>query len=111
MNPPYNVLNPPKRCAAGHPLGTEPGCHWCGARTRAGTPCQCPAMRGRRRCALHGGKSTGARTPEGRERARMANYRHGEYTKEAKAERRRQAEILRLARECLAEIIKASREV
>ena len=32
----------------------------CGAKTRAGGACQCPAMRGRRRCRLHGGKSPGA---------------------------------------------------
>ena len=29
MTPPYSVLNPPKRCAAGHPLGSDPSCHWC----------------------------------------------------------------------------------
>ena len=34
----------------------------CGAKTRRGTPCQCPAMAGKRRCRLHGGKSTGPRT-------------------------------------------------
>jgi hypothetical protein len=27
----------------------------CNARTRTGTPCQCPAIRGRKRCRLHGG--------------------------------------------------------
>ena len=27
----------------------------CGAKTRVGTPCQCPAMRGCKRCRLHGG--------------------------------------------------------
>jgi hypothetical protein len=26
---------------------------------------------------MHGGRSTGARTPEGQERARLANMRHG----------------------------------
>lgn len=29
------------------------------------------------RCRLHGGKSTGPRTPEGRERARFARWKHG----------------------------------
>ena len=32
----------------------------CGARTRAGTACQRPAVRGRKRCRLHGGLSPGA---------------------------------------------------
>ncbi|PNE11640.1 MAG: hypothetical protein CR217_07655 [Beijerinckiaceae bacterium] len=32
----------------------------CGATTRVGAPCQCPAMRGRKRCRLHGGISPGA---------------------------------------------------
>jgi len=27
----------------------------CGARTRGGAPCQRPAIRGRKRCRLHGG--------------------------------------------------------
>jgi hypothetical protein len=40
------------------------------------------------RCRLHGGKSTGAKTLEGAERARQAALRHGFYTAEAKAERR-----------------------
>ena len=34
----------------------------CGAKTRRGTPCQKPALRGRNRCQLHGGKSNGPRT-------------------------------------------------
>jgi hypothetical protein len=32
----------------------------CGARTRAGAPCQRPPIRGRKRCRLHGGLSPGA---------------------------------------------------
>ena len=40
------------------------------------------------RCRMHGGKSTGPRTPEGRERSRRANLKHGRYTKEAIARRR-----------------------
>lgn len=40
----------------------------CGAKTRKGTPCRCLSEPGKRRCKFHGGKSTGAKTPEGRER-------------------------------------------
>jgi hypothetical protein len=36
-----------------------------------------------------GGKSTGPRTPEGLERSRRANWKHGYYSREAKAERSR----------------------
>ena len=48
----------------------------CGAKTRAGKSCRCPAMPNGR-CHKHGGGSTGARTPEGRERARKAPLTHG----------------------------------
>jgi Virulence factor BrkB len=49
------------------------------------------------RCRLHGGKSTGPRTPEGLERSRRSNWKHGYYSREAKAERSRvRAAILAL---------------
>ena len=45
----------------------------CGAKTRQGTPCRAPAVWDRERdrprngrCRMHGGLSTGPRTPEGR---------------------------------------------
>lgn len=37
----------------------------CGAKTRRGTLCQCKAL-GSGRCKLHGGKSTGPKTAEGK---------------------------------------------
>jgi len=36
---------------------------------------------------MHGGTSTGPRTPEGLERSRKANWKTGEYSAEAKADR------------------------
>jgi hypothetical protein len=39
---------------------------WAGSRARV---CLCPVVEGRWRCEVHGGASTGARTPEGRKRA------------------------------------------
>ncbi|WP_368039329.1 MULTISPECIES: HGGxSTG domain-containing protein [unclassified Tardiphaga] len=54
----------------------------CGARTRAGGACQCPAIRSRHRCRLHGGCSTGA--PKGRANG---NFATGEFTAEAIQER------------------------
>jgi hypothetical protein len=56
----------------------------CGARSkRTGKPCQGAAMPNGR------GKSTGPRTPEGLERSRRANWKHGHFSREAKAERAR----------------------
>ena len=45
-------------------------------------------MRGRRRCRLHGGLSTGPRTAEGLARIRAANTRHGRWSRESIALRR-----------------------
>ena len=56
----------------------------CGAMTRRRTACAQPAMRKRRRCRLHGGKSTGPRTPEGLEASRGARLTHGVYSRETK---------------------------
>jgi hypothetical protein len=55
----------------------------CGALTRAGTACQRATVRGRRRCRLHGGLSTGA--PRG---SKNGNFRNGNWTAEAIAERK-----------------------
>ncbi|WP_323031555.1 HGGxSTG domain-containing protein [Brachymonas denitrificans] len=38
----------------------------CGAKTRAGTPCKLTSIYASGRCKLHGGLSTGPKTPEGR---------------------------------------------
>jgi hypothetical protein len=62
----------------------------CGAKTRAGGACQCPAIRGRNRCRLHGGRSTGA--PRG---GANGNYRRGEFTAEAIEERQWMRSIVR----------------
>jgi hypothetical protein len=40
------------------------------------------------RCRMHGGASTGPRTPEGIERIRQAVTKHGRYSAAAQAERR-----------------------
>ena len=42
----------------------------CGARTRAGQPCRAPVVKGKNRCRMHGGLSTGPKTEAGRERVR-----------------------------------------
>jgi hypothetical protein len=73
----------------------------CGARSkRTGKPCRGAAMPNGR-CKFHGGKSTGPRTPEGLERSRRANWKHGHFSREAKAERSRvRAAILALRDLC-----------
>ena len=55
----------------------------CGAKTRAGAPCQCPPMKHRKRCRIHGGLSPGA--PRG---TANGNYRDGYWTREAVEERK-----------------------
>lgn len=72
-----------------HPMNQAPRCL---AKNRQGTPCQAPAMVGKRRCRLHGGKSTGA--PKGSQNA----LKHGRYTAEAIEERRVISELLRQCR-------------
>lgn len=56
----------------------------CGARTRAGCPCRSPAM-ANGRCRMHGGRSTGPRTPEGLARLAAARTTHGAYNAESRA--------------------------
>jgi hypothetical protein len=59
----------------------------CGARRkRDGEPCCQPAMPNGR-CRVHGGLSTGPRTPEGLARSRRSNWKHGYYSAEAKRAR------------------------
>jgi hypothetical protein len=78
----------------------------CGARTKAGSPCQRPAVKKTGRCTRHGGKSTGPRTPEGRARIEAAQTVHGKQTKEARAAAKRRAQIGREIRAELREIEK-----
>ena len=49
----------------------------CLAQTRRGTGCQKPPLRGKTRCRLHGGLSSGPRTEQGKARIAQAHYRHG----------------------------------
>ena len=68
----------------------------CLARNRRGTPCQSPAVKGRKRCRFHGGvDNIGA--PPGNRNA----LKHGHYTAQAIAQRREVAALLRACRERL----------
>jgi hypothetical protein len=70
----------------------------CGAKTRAGTPCRSAAMPNGR-CWMHGGPSTGPRTPEGIERIRASRTKHGRYSQASVARRREARAIIRTIRE------------
>ena len=80
-------------------LATRFGPDWpgkrCLAKTRRGTECQRPAITGSGRCRLHGGRSTGPRTEEGRARISAANMKHGRKTKEGLAEAKARAQANR----------------
>ncbi len=89
-------------------LATRFGPEWegqrCGAGTRAGTPCQRPAVKKTGRCTRHGGKSTGPRTSKGRARIAAAQTTHGRLTKEKRAAAKRNAAVGRQIRAELLEI-------
>jgi uncharacterized protein YjcR len=71
----------------------------CGAKTRAGKPCNSPSVHGKRRCRMHGG-ALGSGAPRGNKNA----LKHGRYTREAIAERQRIRELVRHARKLLLQI-------
>ncbi|MBR1125661.1 hypothetical protein JQ628_29350 [Bradyrhizobium lablabi] len=71
----------------------------CGAKTRSGGSCRRPAGRGKRRCHMHGG-ARGSGAPRANRNAR----KHGRFTKDAIAERRRIQALLGEARRLLEEM-------
>ena len=80
-----------------HLRNTAPmmGAARCGAKTRRGTACAAPAIAGKSRCRMHGGKGSGA--PKGNQNA----LKHGHYTRKEKQFRRELAELLRESRELI----------
>lgn len=69
--------------------------HRCLAKTRKGTPCQSPAVKGRRRCRMHGGTNPGA--PKGSQNA----FKHGYYSRAAISARSRIRKHLKTTAELL----------
>ena len=70
----------------------------CGATCkRTGQPCRGPAMVNGR-CRMHGGTSTGPRTPEGLERCRVAAHKHGGRDAAARERATQRGQAHRLAR-------------
>jgi uncharacterized protein YjcR len=68
----------------------------CGAKTRSGGACRSPAVSGRKRCRMHGG-ARGSGAPKANRNAR----KHGLFTRDAIAERRRIQTLLGEARNLL----------
>jgi len=71
----------------------------CGAKTRCGDACRSPAVRGRKRCRMHGG-AQGSGAPRANQNAR----KHGRFTGGAIAERRWIQAVLGEARKLLEEM-------
>lgn len=84
-----------------HPRNTGPmrSAPRCGARTRKCTPCQAPAVTGKKRCRMHGG-AAGSGAPKGNTNA----LKHGWYSREAREMRREVNAILRKGRATLKQL-------
>ncbi len=73
---------------SGNPRGNPNLAPRCGAKARrTGCPCQAPAM-ANGRCRMHGGASTGPRTPKGLADLARAHTRRGNHTAAARASQR-----------------------
>ncbi len=51
---------------------------------RSKMQCKKPALKGKIVCGFHGGKSTGPRTVNGKDRSRKAHIKSGDYTQESR---------------------------
>jgi len=69
-------------------LGGRISCQRCQATSkRTKGQCRSPALRKKKVCLIHGGRSTGPRTEEGRQRCAEAKTIHGNETRKARTER------------------------
>lgn len=69
-------------------LGGRVTCKRCQARSkRSGLQCCAPAIVDKNVCRFHGGKSTGPKTPEGRQRCAQSRWAHGDETSSVRLER------------------------
>ena len=68
----------------------------CGAKTRSGAACRSPAVRGKKRCRMHGG-AAGSGAPKANQNAR----KHGLFGGDAIAERKQIQALLGEARKLL----------
>jgi hypothetical protein len=94
----------------GNPPGDFSQAPRCGAKTRSGSACRCPAMQNGR-CRLHGGLSTGPKTAAGIERIQRANTKHGRYSKQSNAERVQYRSLLKACQDMLAGLSRTDAEL
>lgn len=88
----------------GNPPGDFTKAPRCNAKAKSTQrPCRAPAMINGR-CRLHGGCSTGPRTPEGLEKSRMANWKDGHYSANALAMKRYLSRVKKELREYMKKI-------
>jgi hypothetical protein len=74
----------------------------CQAKSKqTGKTCHNFAVKGKRVCHIHGGKSTGAQTPEGKLRQKMASWKHGRFSKEAREGAKAFRAFMQEYKECL----------
>jgi hypothetical protein len=71
----------------------------CGAKTRSGKPCKSPAVRGKRRCRMHGG-AFGSGAPPGNKNA----LKHGLYTRESVKERQQLRDLWQQSRQLIRKV-------
>ncbi len=79
-----------------HPMNLSPRCL---ARTRRGTLCQSPSVRGRKRCRIHGG-AKGSGAPKGNRNA----FKDGYYCAEEVKKRRETRQLIKNTRAFLRSI-------
>jgi hypothetical protein len=90
----------------GNPPGDLGAVQRCGAKTRRGSECKCPAM-ANGRCRLHGGLSTGPKTADGIERIRRAVTKHGRHSEVTRKQRDKYRTLVRSAKELLSGFLTA----
>ena len=91
----------PKRSSEKEPfiltLGGRIRCPRCQAKSkRSQQQCRSPAIRGKRVCRIHGGRSTGPRTQQGRNLCGAAKTLHGRETRAIRAKRQQALAELKL---------------
>ena len=78
-------------------LGGRIRCPRCQAKSkRTKQQCRSPAIRGKRVCRIHGGKSTGPKTEQGRNLCGAAKTLHGRETRAIRAKRQQALAELKL---------------
>jgi len=78
-------------------LGGRIRCPRCQAQSkRTKQQCRSPAIRGKRVCRIHGGKSTGPKTEQGRNLCGAARRIHGRETRQKRARRQQALAELKL---------------